>query len=85
MRTLIVLTCGCALSLGGAGCGEKFLDVAGPQANGNGCVAAGDAAESGCDEGLVCEIELCRDSTREDCVRCQLDADLEILLRVVRR
>jgi hypothetical protein len=37
------------------------------------------------DEGLVCKIEVCRDSSREDCIRCQPEPDLEFLLRVVRR
>ena len=36
------------------------------------------------DEGLVCRIERCRDSSGEDCVRCKVDED-EFLLRVVRR
>lgn len=37
------------------------------------------------DEGMVCKLEVCRDSSREDCVRCQPEPDLEFLLRVVRR
>ena len=36
------------------------------------------------DEGLVCRVERCRDSSGEDCVRCKVDED-EFLLRVVRR
>lgn len=36
------------------------------------------------DEFLVCQIERCRDSSGEDCVRCKIDED-EFLLRVVRR
>ena len=37
------------------------------------------------DDGLTCQIERCRDSSGEDCVRCRVDQDLEFLLRVIRR
>jgi hypothetical protein len=37
------------------------------------------------DEDLVCKMELCADDTGEDCLRCQLEPDIEFLLRVVRR
>jgi hypothetical protein len=37
------------------------------------------------DEGLMCRVELCADSSGEDCLRCRPDQDLEFLLRVVRR
>lgn len=37
------------------------------------------------DEDLVCQVERCSDDSGEDCLRCQLDKDIEILLRVVRR
>lgn len=51
---ILVLTCGAALSPGLAGCAEKFLDVAGPAAEGSACDFAG-GEKSGCDEGLSCE------------------------------
>jgi tetratricopeptide (TPR) repeat protein len=37
------------------------------------------------DEDLVCQLERCSDDSGEDCLRCLLDKDIEILLRVVRR
>ena len=37
------------------------------------------------DEDLTCKLELCSDDSGENCLRCQLDEDLEFLLRVVRR
>lgn len=36
------------------------------------------------DENLMCQIELCSDSSGEDCLRCKWDSD-EILFRTVRR
>ena len=36
-------------------------------------------------DALTCQVELCRDSSGEDCIRCQPEPDLEFLLRVVRR
>ena len=37
------------------------------------------------DEDLACKLEMCSDDSGEDCLRCQLDQDIEFLLRVVRR
>lgn len=37
------------------------------------------------DEDLSCRLELCSDDSGEDCLRCQLDQEIEFLLRVVRR
>jgi tetratricopeptide (TPR) repeat protein len=37
------------------------------------------------DEDLTCKLEMCSDDSGENCLRCQLDEDVEFLLRVVRR
>ncbi len=37
------------------------------------------------DEDLSCQLELCSDDSGENCLRCELEKDIEFLLRVVRR
>jgi hypothetical protein len=39
----------------------------------------------GPEEKVSCRLEVCRDNSGEDCLRCQPEANLEFLLRVVRR